>query len=350
MSNSSFSMDDYDNISNYRVTQTAHGFTKGQVLRTDTVAGTYALAQADSDSNAEVAGIVSEVIDANTFKLRIIGRQTGLSALVTDTVYFLSHVTPGALTTTDPATIGSGFVSKPVLLTDSTTSGMILTYRGINDGGEGDGGTLELDNLADVNVPTPSDNDILTYDSGTGKWINEAAAGGGGSMELVSTATASASSSIDFTNLDLTATAKYVAVLSGLNLSTDASLGFRLSSDNGSTFPTSTYISTFHKVTQGGTGTSGANNTTELLVVPETADGNEGYTSICATINLYGGTTTRDVRGDCSSSSYDLNGTALSTTLGYYTTFDYVDVDAIRFLPSTGTITAGKISLYKVTN
>lgn len=37
-----------------------------------------------------------------------------------------------------------------------------------------------LDNLTDVTAPTPTDNDALTWDAATGKWIPEAVAGGAG--------------------------------------------------------------------------------------------------------------------------------------------------------------------------
>lgn len=231
-------MDDYDNISNYRVSQTAHGFAVGDVLRT-AAAGTYAKAQADSDANAEVCGICSEVIDANTFRLRVIGRQTGLSGLVADTVYFLSHVTAGALTTTDPATLSSGFVSKPVLLTDSTTSGVILTYRGINDGGGGDAGPATLDSISDVNAPSPTDGQVLTYNNTSGDWEAADAAGGGGGWETVTSTdltTAGNPTSIEYTGL----AANYVYRVRFHNISTNSGsstfLTLAFSTNNGSSY------------------------------------------------------------------------------------------------------------------
>jgi hypothetical protein len=42
------------------------------------------------------------------------------------------------------------------------------------------GATGVLDDLTDVNAPSPSDQDVLTYDSGSGLWIPQAAPGGGG--------------------------------------------------------------------------------------------------------------------------------------------------------------------------
>lgn len=51
------------------------------------------------------------------------------------------------------------------------------------------GGSNALDDLTDVAAPTPSDGDVLTFDSGSGDWINAAptgGAGGGGRGEYAS--------------------------------------------------------------------------------------------------------------------------------------------------------------------
>lgn len=109
------------------VTQASHGLAVGNVIRLSG-AGTYTKAQADSAANAEVVGIVTEVPNVNTFKVAVAGKVTGLSGLTANTVYFLSAATAGALTATEPSTIGQ--VSKPVLISDSTTSGYILPHRG----------------------------------------------------------------------------------------------------------------------------------------------------------------------------------------------------------------------------
>lgn len=44
------------------------------------------------------------------------------------------------------------------------------------------GGGFDLDDLGDVVVPTPSDGDVLTFDSGSGDWIAAAAGTGGASI------------------------------------------------------------------------------------------------------------------------------------------------------------------------
>lgn len=108
------------------VTQTGHGLSAGDVIRFN--GSGYVLAQADSAENAEVVGIVSEVTDADHFTLQMGGSVSGLSGLTAGTVYFLSASSAGALTATEPTTIG--YASKPLLIADSTTSGYLFNWRG----------------------------------------------------------------------------------------------------------------------------------------------------------------------------------------------------------------------------
>ena len=109
-----------------QVTQEDHGFTVGTPLRLSS--GSYVKAQANSIANAEVAGIVSAVADADHFTLLNIGYISGLSGLVADTVYFLSDSIAGALTATEPTANGS--VSKPLLIAISATEGIFFNWRG----------------------------------------------------------------------------------------------------------------------------------------------------------------------------------------------------------------------------
>lgn len=108
------------------ISQVAHGFSVGQVVFWN--GAQYALAQANTASNAEVIGIVTEVVNVNAFVITTAGFVTTLSGLVNDTVYFLSDVTPGLLTATPPTT--PGFIEKPLLISTSTTSGYFYNYRG----------------------------------------------------------------------------------------------------------------------------------------------------------------------------------------------------------------------------
>ena len=108
------------------ISQTAHGLAVGDVVR---LSGTnYVKAQANSEANAEVAGIVSAVASANAFTIQFAGRVTGLSGLTAGTVYYLDDDTAGLLTATEPSDVGD--VSKPLLVADTTTTGYFVNYRG----------------------------------------------------------------------------------------------------------------------------------------------------------------------------------------------------------------------------
>jgi hypothetical protein len=109
------------------ISQSGHGLTVGNVVRFN---GTnYVKAQADSATNAEVVGIVSDVADVNTFTVTFVGYVSGLSGLVAGTVYFLSDASAGALTATEPSDDGS--VSKPLFIAISTTEGYFINMRGV---------------------------------------------------------------------------------------------------------------------------------------------------------------------------------------------------------------------------
>lgn len=124
--------------STLEVTQTGHGLDVGDVVRFDDP--DYVLAQADSEANAEVAGIVSEVIDVDNFVLLTGGPVEGLAGLdPTESVYYLSDTVAGALTEIEPADPGE--VSKPILIPTSATTGLFVNMRGalipVADGGGG---------------------------------------------------------------------------------------------------------------------------------------------------------------------------------------------------------------------
>lgn len=118
-----------DNASlNTLVTQTAHGFAVGNILKCTGI-NTFVLAQADSAANAEVIGIVSLVVDADNFFLETAGAITGLTGLTAGSPYYLSPGTPGAYTATRPTTAGQ--VVKPVFIATSTTTAIWTNMLGI---------------------------------------------------------------------------------------------------------------------------------------------------------------------------------------------------------------------------
>ncbi len=108
------------------ITQNSHGFSVGEALYLNSTV--YTLAMADNTVTAEVVGVCSAVIDANTFALTTVGKITGLSGLTPGEVGWLSDATPGLVTETIVTTIGN--ITKPIWIADTTTSAYIYQERG----------------------------------------------------------------------------------------------------------------------------------------------------------------------------------------------------------------------------
>ena len=105
--------------------KTAHGFAVKNVL---TLNGAGVLVKVSDPSTEKRIGIVTEVIDANTFKVAISGYATGLSGLVAGSVYY--GQADGTISTVES--------DMPVLHADSATSGYILSA------GSGGGGGMQI--------------------------------------------------------------------------------------------------------------------------------------------------------------------------------------------------------------
>lgn len=117
----------------YTVTQTAHGFAVGDVLRSSGVNSQFTKSQADTSPNAEVTGVVMTIVDADHFILILEGI-VPLTALPMGTVagdiLFLSDITAGALSLVEPT--ANGTVSKPIaeVLDTFTNTIHFKNYRG----------------------------------------------------------------------------------------------------------------------------------------------------------------------------------------------------------------------------
>ena len=135
-----------------RITQNSHGFSVGHVLAFN---GTnYVKAQADTSSNAEVVGIVSRVVDANTFEITLNGQVSGLTGLTAGGVYFLDPTTAGAITLTEPSVVGQ--ISIPVGVASSTTTLYVAPKRGVVVGSANARTKIYLANGATTNVQSVS--------------------------------------------------------------------------------------------------------------------------------------------------------------------------------------------------
>lgn len=113
------------------ITSGTTGYTFGSVVRI-TSSG-YTAARGDDPDSAEVVGILSHRTTSYSI-VTLLGKVEGdFSGVVGSTlspgcIYFLSPVTAGHLTTTEPTTIGQ--VSKPVIMGLGETAGFVLQYRG----------------------------------------------------------------------------------------------------------------------------------------------------------------------------------------------------------------------------
>jgi hypothetical protein len=114
------------------VAQTLHGFAIGDVLRWDAGTSLFVKAKADTETNAEVVGIVAIIVDPDNFWLAVEGNVSGLVGLTPGAVHFLSGATAGALTATAPVTVG--YINKPLLIAGTTTVGYFHNWRGMGIG------------------------------------------------------------------------------------------------------------------------------------------------------------------------------------------------------------------------
>jgi len=115
------------------ITQTAHGFTIGDVLKSSGVDGEFALAEADVVTNADAIGIVTSVPTVNTFVLTTEGFAV-ISVLPGGAVagdnLFLSESVAGELTLTDPAIANvPGTVSFPLGTVINAATGLCNVHK-----------------------------------------------------------------------------------------------------------------------------------------------------------------------------------------------------------------------------
>ena len=110
--------------------QTANGFSLGEVIAYNGTNYVAKLANSAFDNN-ETLGVVSQIIDADHFVITYAGfiDTSGFSpALSADTVYFVSPTVPGGLTATEPQSLG--YENRPIIITQTTTTGIVVQYRG----------------------------------------------------------------------------------------------------------------------------------------------------------------------------------------------------------------------------
>ncbi len=107
------------------INQVGHMFVVGDLVRLS--GGIFVKAQANSEANAALVGMVSAVVTADSFNLCQAGYVVDLDVthpVVANTVYYLSPTSAGNLTSTKPTTTGQAIVQ--CFIADTTTSGYFI--------------------------------------------------------------------------------------------------------------------------------------------------------------------------------------------------------------------------------
>lgn len=292
------------------ITQASHGFAVGDLLYL--VNGVYTKAIATSAAAAEVIGMVFEVSPPDEFTMYFGGGIAGQSGLTAGAVYFLSPTTAGAATTTEPTTAGQ--ISKPVYVADSTSSAYL---------------TLESRGYTVGSTAAVQDN-----------------------MILLATATASNSATINFTGLT-NAYYYYKVIIENLIPATDATeLWLRTSTDGGSNYDAgaSDYYHYSNSTRNGTSATFLDSDDSKIQLI-----GNEGGVLLGTGTNekLHGEITIYNPSAAAQCVFTWINTSLCSYPLSFYNIgrgarVAAADVDAIRFMTSSGNIASGVFKLYGI--
>jgi hypothetical protein len=109
------------------ITQDTSGLAVGRWVRFDTVTNLYVHGLADTAQNAEIAGVVLNILNPNQFTLQQAGPipsgTPGFNGF-TPGIYFLSDTLLGEQTLTPPTT--NGHINKPLFDADSADSGWVI--------------------------------------------------------------------------------------------------------------------------------------------------------------------------------------------------------------------------------
>lgn len=171
-------------------------------------------------------------------------------------------------------------------------------------------------------------------------WVSAAASTS--TLTLLGTATASNSSTLDFTSLLSSSYSKYILVFNQLLNSASASIGLKISSDNGSTWTTVLYSQLWNIAVATNTAPSYTNvNGATPAVISDAQqlkfNGEANFSVNAANGIVWEGTTDSGTAGTNPFKSFVIGGGAAL-------------VNAIRLLPSSGNFTSGTVYLYGVKN
>ena len=167
---------------------TTKSFSVGDVVRIIDGTSTLTGAMADTADNAEVLGIVAELISAGptpcgTKEQGVIvayggeidwtDGMAGISGPLTrGAIYYLSPTNGGELQYTEPFDIAE--VRKPMILATAHDKALIVNYEGVVNGDYFDENPVtRLTELRDVTLANVTGGQVLYYDGDAKEWVNE---------------------------------------------------------------------------------------------------------------------------------------------------------------------------------
>ena len=258
------------------------------------------------------------------------------------------------------ATLGAAGLASPTFTGTVTIPTLDLTNAlSVVDGGTGQSsytvgdllyasGTTALSKLA-----AGTNGHVLTLATGVPTW----AAPSAGAMELITTSIASNSTTIDFNNLNSTYD-HYIVVMSDVQPATDdAFFRLRTSSNNGSSYDAGAgnyrYSGTGNSTGGVLTQYSSASDTHIALTWPTATAGlsNVSTEAFSGTVTIYKPSGSTNFTQVNFSNAYTPSAASqFISTVGGGCRTAAADVDAIRFLMSSGNIASGTFKLYGVRN
>lgn len=251
----------------------------------------------------------------------------------------------------------SGPTTSEKTFTLPNASASILTNNAAVTPAQGGTGltTLTANNVilgngtSNVQFVAPGTSGNLLTSNGT-TWTSATPAAGSSTLVLLGSATASNSAALIFTSLMSSSYDQYMFVVESINPASTSNLQMAVSSDNGSTYDTSTSASwSSSEWNAGNSPNSNLGGSTENnFNLNGTAVSINNTHYLCGIIQMTNPAARADRNFHMNSSMS--NNAPGNIMIGWYSFGANITINAVKFLMSTGNITSGTIRMYGVKN